>query len=215
MTAYIREPFNALSHLTGAILSFIALLAMVIKAAYSQAPALHITAVLIFGISLMLLYTASTVYHTVLARPGVIAFFRKLDHSMIFLLIAGSYAPFCLIALEGALGWTVFGIVAALGISGIFFKMIWFHAPRWLSTGIYILMGWIIVFAAGPLAGSLSVTGLWLLISGGILYTVGGVIYWLKPDFLSSRYLGFHEIFHIFILLGSTCHFLAVYMYVL
>lgn len=215
MTAYIREPFNALSHLAGAILSFIALLAMVIKAAYSQAPALHITAVLIFGISLMLLYTASTVYHTVNARPGVIAFFRKLDHSMIFLLIAGSYAPFCLIALEGALGWTVFGIVAALGISGIFFKMIWFHAPRWLSTAIYILMGWIIVFAAGPLAGSLSVTGLWLLIAGGILYTVGGVIYWLKPDFLSSRYLGFHEIFHIFILLGSACHFLAVYIYVL
>lgn len=215
MTAYIREPFNALSHLAGAILSFVALLAMVIKAAYSQAPALHITAVLIFGISLMLLYTASTVYHTVNARPGVIAFFRKLDHSMIFLLIAGSYAPFCLIALEGALGWTVFGIVAALGITGIFFKMIWFHAPRWLSTAIYILMGWIIVFAAGPLAGSLSLTGLWLLISGGILYTVGGVIYWLKPDFLSSRYLGFHEIFHIFILLGSACHFLAVYIYVL
>ncbi|MBT2581396.1 hemolysin III family protein [Planococcus sp. ISL-109] len=215
MTAYIREPFNALSHLAGALLSFVALLAMVIKAAYSQAPALHITAVLIFGISLMLLYTASTVYHTVKARPGVIAFFRKLDHSMIFLLIAGSYAPFCLIALEGTLGWTVFGIVSALGTSGIFFKMIWFHAPRWLSTAIYILMGWLIVFAAGPLAGSLSAAGLWLLISGGILYTVGGIIYWLKPDFLSSRYLGFHEIFHLFILLGSTCHFLAVYIYVL
>lgn len=215
MTSFIREPFNALSHLAGALLSFAALLAMAIKAAYSQAPALHITAVLIFGISLLLLYTASTVYHSVKAAPGVIAFFRKLDHSMIFLLIAGSYAPFCLIALEGTLGWSLFAIVAALGISGIFFKMIWFHAPRWLSTVIYILMGWIIIFAVGPLAGSIAAPGLWLLVAGGLLYTVGGVIYWLKPDFLSSRYLGFHEIFHIFILLGSTCHFLAVYVYVL
>ena len=215
MTAFIREPFNALSHLTGAALSFIALLAMAIKAAYSQAPATHITAVVIFGISLILLYTASTVYHSVKARPGVIAFFRKLDHSMIFLLIAGSYAPFCLIALEGTLGWSIFALVAALGISGILFKMIWFHSPRWLSTAIYILMGWIIIFAVGPLASSLSTAGLWLLVAGGLLYTIGGVIYWLKPDFLSSRYLGFHEIFHIFILLGSTSHFLAVYLYVL
>ncbi|KYG57727.1 PAQR family membrane homeostasis protein TrhA [Planococcus maritimus] len=215
MTAFIREPFNALSHLVGALLSFSALLAMAIKAAYSQAPAAHVTAVVIFGISLILLYTASTVYHSVKARPEVIAFFRKLDHSMIFLLIAGSYAPFCLIALEGTLGWSIFAIVALLGISGILFKMIWFHSPRWLSTAIYILMGWIIVFAAAPLAASMSAAGLWLLIAGGLLYTIGGVIYWLKPDFLSSRYLGFHEIFHIFILLGSTCHFLAVYLYVL
>ncbi len=215
MTAFIREPFNALSHLVGALLSFSGLLAMAIKAAYSQAPAAHVTAVVIFGISLILLYTASTVYHSVKARPGVIAFFRKLDHSMIFLLIAGSYAPFCLIALEGTLGWSIFAIVALLGISGILFKMIWFHSPRWLSTAIYILMGWIIVFAAAPLAASMSTAGLWLLIAGGLLYTIGGVIYWLKPDFLSSRYLGFHEIFHIFILLGSTCHFLAVYVYVL
>ena len=123
MTAFIREPFNALSHLAGALLSFSALLAMAIKAAYSQAPAAHVTAVVIFGISLILLYTASTVYHSVKARPAVIAFFRKLDHSMIFLLIAGSYAPFCLIALEGTLGWSIFALVALLGISGILFKM--------------------------------------------------------------------------------------------
>lgn len=215
MTSFIREPFNALSHLAGALLSVAALLAMAIKAAYAQAPALHLMSVIIFGVSLILLYTASTVYHSVKARPGVIAFFRKLDHSMIFLLIAGSYAPFCLIALEGTLGWILFAVIWTLGISGILFKMIWFHSPRWLSTAIYILMGWLIIFAVGPLAGNLAPTGLWLLVAGGLLYTIGGVVYWLKPDFLSSRYLGFHEIFHIFILLGSTCHFLAVYFYVL
>lgn len=215
MAQYIREPFNALSHLAGIILSFIALLTMVVKAAYADAPPLHLAAVIIFGVSLLFLYSASTIYHTVIAQPHVIAFLRKLDHSMIFALIAGSYAPFCLIALDGKLGWTLFGFVAAIGISGILFKMVWFHSPRWLSTALYIAMGWIIIFAVVPLADSMSAAGLTLLVLGGVLYTIGGIIYGLKPDFLSSKYLGFHEIFHVFILLGSLCHFLAVYFYVL
>lgn len=215
MKNYIREPFNAVSHFLGAVLSFIALLAMVIKAAYDQAPASHLSSVIIFGVSLICLYTASAIYHSALAKPSVIAFLRKLDHSMIFALIAGSYAPFCLIALDGKLGTILFSIVAVLGISGIFFKMVWFHSPRWLSTALYIAMGWIIIFAVVPLADSLSFPGLSLLVAGGILYTVGGIIYGLKPDFLSSKHLGFHEIFHIFILFGSLCHFLSVYFYVL
>lgn len=215
MTAYIREPFNALSHLAGAVLSLAALLAMVIKTAYAGEPALHVAAVAIFGISLILLYTASTIYHSAISDPHTIAFLRKLDHSMIFALIAGSYAPFCLIALGGTLGWTLFSLVAVLGISGIFFKMVWFHSPRWLSTAIYIAMGWIIIFAVVPLADSLSLAGLLLLVAGGISYTVGGIIYGIKPNFLSSKHLGFHEIFHLFILVGSLCHFLAVYFYVL
>lgn len=215
MTAYIREPFNALSHLAGAILSLLALLAMVIKTAYANEPALHVVAVSIFGISLILLYAASTIYHSAISQPYIIAFLRKLDHAMIFALIAGSYAPFCLIALGGTLGWTLFSLVAVLGLSGIFFKMVWFHSPRWLSTAIYITMGWIIIFAVVPLAHSLSLTGLLLLVTGGISYTIGGVIYGIKPSFLSSKYLGFHEIFHLFILFGSLCHFLAVYFYVL
>lgn len=215
MRTYIREPFNALSHLLGAVLSFIALLAMVIKAAYGQAPTSHLSSVIIFGVSLICLYSASAIYHSALAMPSTIAFLRKLDHSMIFALIAGSYAPFCLIALNGKLGTILFAIVAVLGISGILFKMVWFHSPRWLSTAIYIAMGWIIIFAVVPLADSLSVPGLSLLVGGGLLYTVGGIIYGMKPDFLSSKHLGFHEIFHLFILAGSLCHFLSVYFYVL
>ena len=215
MTTYIREPFNAFSHLAGAILSLAALLAMVLKVAYANAPALHIVAVSIFGISLLLLYSASTLYHSAITQPHIIAFLRKLDHSMIFALIAGSYAPFCLIALGGTFGWTLFSLVAILGLSGIFFKMVWFHSPRWLSTALYIAMGWIIIFAVVPLAHSLSLTGLLLLVAGGISYTIGGIIYGVKPNFLSSKHLGFHEIFHLFILLGSLCHFLSVYFYVL
>lgn len=215
MTTYIREPFNAFSHLAGAILSLAALLAMVLKVAYANAPALHIVAVSIFGISLLLLYSASTLYHSAITQPHITAFLRKLDHSMIFALIAGSYAPFCLIALGGTFGWTLFSLVAILGLSGIFFKMVWFHSPRWLSTALYIAMGWIIIFAVVPLAHSLSLTGLLLLVAGGISYTIGGIIYGVKPDFLSSKHLGFHEIFHLFILLGSLCHFLSIYFYVL
>jgi hemolysin III len=215
MNSYIREPFNALSHLAGAILSFAAFCAMVLKAAYADAPALHTAAVMIFGISLMALYLASAIYHTAIAAPETIAFLRKLDHSMIFALIAGSYAPFCLIALGGTLGWVLFVFVSAIGLSGIFFKMVWFHSPRWLSTALYIAMGWIIIFAIVPLADSMSLNGLVWLVAGGLFYTIGGIIYGLKPDFLSAKHLGFHEIFHIFILLGSFCHFTAVYFYVL
>lgn len=215
MHVYFREPFNAISHLIGALLSIAALLAMTMKAGTEGLPTLQIVSVILFGASLISLYTASTVYHSAKGRPETIAFLRKLDHSMIFLLIAGSYAPFCLIALGGTIGWVVFGLVAFFGMSGILFKMVWFYSPRWLSTAIYIIMGWIIVIAIVPLSESLSATGLGLLIGGGIMYTVGGIIYGVKPNFLSFKYAGFHEIFHIFILLGSLCHFLAVYFYVL
>ncbi len=215
MNAYIREPINGLTHLVGAILSFVGLLAMVIKAVSMEAPILNISAIIIFGISMILLYSASATYHMIIAKDRVIAFFRRIDHSMIFVLIAGSYAPFCLISLNGVTGWTVFGIVSVCALLGVTFKLVWFSCPRWLSTALYIAMGWIIIFAVKPLAAVLSTTGLFLLILGGILYTVGGVIYALKPKFLSFKYMGFHEIFHIFIMLGSLAHFLCVYLYVI
>lgn len=215
MNSYIREPINGLTHLAGAILSFIGLLAMVIKASLTTASALAITAVIIFGISMILLYSASATYHMVIAKDKVIAFLRRLDHSMIFILIAGSYTPFCLISLNGITGWLLFGIVTAVAISGILFKMIWFNCPRWLSTALYIAMGWIIIFAFSPLSESLSFPGIFLLIFGGVLYTIGGAIYAIKPKFLEFKHFGFHEIFHIFIMLGSLAHFLSVYLYVI
>ncbi|EWG10233.1 hemolysin III family protein [Cytobacillus firmus] len=215
MNSYIREPINGLTHLAGAILSFAGLLAMVIKASLTTSSPIAITAVAIFGISLMLLYSASATYHMVIAKDKVIAFLRKLDHSMIYVLIAGSYTPFCLITLNGVTGWVLFGIVTAVALSGILFKMIWFNCPRWLSTALYIAMGWIIVFAFSPLSESLSSAGVLLLLLGGILYTIGGVIYAVKPKFLEFNHMGFHEIFHIFIMMGSMAHFLCVFMYVI
>ncbi|OIJ17637.1 hemolysin [Anaerobacillus alkalilacustris] len=215
MGTYIREPINGLTHLGGAILSFVGLIALVIKASMVTGSPISIAAVIIFGVSMILLYSASAIYHMVIAKDKIIGVLRRLDHSMIYVLIAGSYTPFCLISLSGSNGWILFVFVIMLAISGIVFKMVWFDCPRWLSTSLYIIMGWLAIFIFSPLADSLSHVGLSLLVAGGIFYTIGGIIYGLKPKFLLFKYMGFHEIFHIFILLGSLAHFLCVYLFVL
>lgn len=212
---YIREPINGLTHLVGAILSVFGLFAMAMKISTTETSMIHVIAVILFGISMILLYSASATYHMVVARDKVIAFLRKIDHSMIFLLIAGSYAPFCLISLYGPLGITIFSIIMSLTIAGIIFKLVWFNCPRWLSTAIYIGMGWIAIFAIIPLAKALSFGGVSLLILGGVFYTIGGVIYGIKPNWNVLKAMGYHEIFHIFIMLGTLCHFFSVYLYVI
>lgn len=215
MNNYMREPINGLTHLVGAILSFIAMIAMIVKVASENPNTIGITAVIIFGISMILLYATSATYHMVNSSDNVINFLQRLDHSMIFVLIAGSYTPFCLIALNGWSGWVLFFVIVTIAICGITFKMAWFNCPRILSTSIYIIMGWMAIFVFKPLLASLSAVGLLLLIAGGVLYTVGGIIYAIKPKFLEFKHLGFHEIFHIFILLGSLCHFLCIYLFVI
>lgn len=215
MEKFIREPFNALSHLFGAILGVFALIAMIMKGNELDASGLTITALVLFGVSMILLYASSATYHMVIAKDHVIHILRRLDHSMIYLLIAGTYAPFCLIALKGTTGYTLFSIISIMAISGILFKMIWFNCPRWVSTVLYIGMGWIIVFLASPLAGALGAQGLFFLIAGGVFYTIGGIIYGVKPNIPFIKKLGFHEIFHIFILLGTISHFICVFEYVI
>lgn len=214
MTSLIREPINALTHWFGAFLSVAALAAMLLKAS-TTGSALALLAVSAFGISLILLYSASALYHSVIASDAVIALFRRLDHSMIFVLIAGSYAPFCLVSLHSRTGLILFWIVLAAAVLGILFKMIWFTCPRWMSTALYIFMGWMAVFVFSPLASSMETGGLVLLVAGGIFYTIGGIIYGLKPSWMQFGQMGFHEIFHIFILLGSLAHFWSVFLYVL
>ena len=215
MNTYLREPINGFTHLAGAILSFVGLLALVIKTTLTNPTIINITAVIVFGISMILLYSASATYHLVVSSDKVISFLRKLDHSMIFVLIAGSYTPFCLIALEDFKGWILFTIIYAIAILGVLFKMLWFKCPRWVSTIIYIGMGWMAIFIIGPLCRVISSQGVFLLALGGIFYTIGGVIYGVKPKYLKFKHLGFHEIFHIFVLLGSLTHFLCVFNYVI
>ena len=214
MGKYIREPINGFTHLGGAILSFAGLLALVIKTTLISASAVDLTAVIIFGISMILLYTASATYHLVVASDKVIAFLRKLDHSMIFILIAGSYTPFCLLALTGAWQISIITIIWSLAIIGITLKVFWINMPRWISTGFYIGMGWVAVLALSPLSKALNTGGLTWLALGGIMYTIGGIIYGLKKPNISKTF-GFHELFHIFVMLGSACHYWCVFNYVL
>lgn len=211
MKHYLREPVNALTHLSGAVLS---LIGTIILLCHTHLSALTITSIIIFGLSLIALYTTSGIYHLVYATDAILLKLRKLDHSMIFILIAGSYTPFCLLALDGAWKWSIITIVWTLTIVGIILKMFWITMPRWVSTGFYIGMGWIALFALKPLYDSLSAGGFTFLLLGGLMYTIGGIIYGLKkPNF--SKDFGFHEIFHIFVMLGSLCHYWAVLHYVL
>lgn len=215
MGKYVRESINGVTHLIGAILAFAGLLALVIKTTLNDPSIVSLTAVIIFGISMILLYSASATYHLVIAGDSRIKFLRKIDHSMIFILIAGSYAPFCLISMQGREGYILFGVLMLVAILGVCFKLIWFNCPRWISTLIYVAMGWMAVFVFKPLYHSLSINGIFLLVGGGLAYTIGAVIYAIKPKFLKFKNFEFHEIFHIFIMLGSLLHFICVYVYVI
>lgn len=211
----LREPINSITHLSGAILSFIALIAMLTKSFLTNASNSTIASVTIFGISLILLYTVSGTYHGIISNDKIINFFQKLDHSMIFILIAGSYAPFCLIALGGTLGRNMFIVMISIAIAGIVFKLCWFNAPRWLQTSLYIAMGWSAIFVIKPLSVALPSISIFLLVLGGVFYTIGGVIYATKSKKIKIGNFGFHEIFHVFILLGSLTHFICVFTYLL
>lgn len=215
----VKDPISGFTHLAWAILSIVGLVFLVVASAYSDEPGWNITSCAIFGASLILLYVCSANYHLFNVGEKASTILRKLDHIMIYFLIAGTYTPICLGPLRGGWGWSIFGIVWALAIAGIFLTIFWLDAPRWLTTGIYLGMGWIVLVAVYPMIVTFSELGalsslLWLL-AGGLFYTVGAVLYGLKWPKLKNKYFGFHEIFHIFIMLGSLCHFWFIFRYVL
>ncbi|MDO5038280.1 hemolysin III family protein [Clostridium sp.] len=215
MYKYLREPLNGLTHIIGAGLSLIGLIALIIKAIITNSSLMTIVSVILFGVSMILLYSASATYHSVISTEKVIYTLKKLDHSMIFVLITGSYAPFCLIALNNKVGFILFGAVLISAILGIIFKMFWVTCPKWVSSVMYIAIGWFAIFAIYPLSQVLIPKALFLLVLGGIMYTIGGIIYAFKDNKFQIGQFGTHEIFHIFIMLGTLCHFLAVFLYVI
>ncbi|SUY47786.1 hemolysin III [Clostridium putrefaciens] len=215
MDKSFKDPISGFTHLFGAVISLFALIAMVIKyATGGYLNNLVLASSIIFGLSLILLYTASSVYHLVITSDGVTKVLRKLDHSMIFILIAGSYTPICLISLQGYWRWGIFIAIWSLAILGVLLKVFWFNSPRILSTSFYIFMGWVLVAALKPLSKVLPIAGFVWLFVGGVFYTIGGVIYAVKAPNISKRF-SFHELFHIFVLLGSFSHFLLVYKYIM
>jgi hemolysin III len=209
-----REPISSLTHLVGAFLSLIGLI-LLIKYSLDTSNVYNTIILTVFGISSILLYSASSTYHKSLSSAKVIKILRRVDHSMIYVLIAGTYTPICLIALKGTVGTFLFLGVWILAFIGILLKIVWFDAPRWLYTGFYILMGWISVFAIVPIIRAISFGGFMWLLAGGLFYTVGGVIYATKWPKINLKLFGFHEIFHIFIMLGSLCHFVLMFKYIM
>jgi hemolysin III len=198
----------------GAILSIPGLIVLVYLAAF-HATTWHVVSFAIFGASLILLYTASALYHSLSLSKQLTKIFRRVDHIMIYILIAGTYTPICLVPLRGPWGWSIFGIILGVAVLGITMKIFWMDAPRWLYTLFYIGMGWLAIIAIPPLIRYIPAGGIiWLLI-GGAFYTIGAVVYMLKrPNPIPERF-GFHEIFHLFVLAGSISHFWLMYRYIL
>jgi hemolysin III len=212
MGRFFREPASGFSHLAGAVLSVAALISL-LYVAINNRDVWQIVSFSIFGASMILLYSASATYHLVNASEKVVKILQKIDHSMIFVLIAGTYTPICLTLLRGSLGYRLLTLIWSCAAAGIVMKMFFFNIPRLLYTGIYLIMGWIAVFVIVPLyraGGSLPL--LWLL-AGGLMYTAGGVIYALKKPDILPGWLGFHEIFHIFVILGSTAHYVMIFRF--
>jgi hemolysin III len=203
----IREPFNAISHLAGAVAALFGACMLLVWSSGSPA---RIMAFLIYGLSLVILFGASGVYHWITARPGTIEILRKIDHSAIYLLIAGTYTPFCVIALVGFWRWGFLAIIWTLAFVGIAVKVFIIKTPRWLNAGLYVVMGWLCLFAVREFLLRLPPESFGWLLTGGILYTLGAVIYTTKKGNFFPGVFGFHEIWHLFVLLGAAAHFIAV-----
>lgn len=205
--ARIKDPASGITHLIGAVLSVAGLVLMIIFCSlYSNEKAWDIVTCTIFGTALILLYLFSTLYHMLNLGPKGTKVFRKFDHIMIYILIAATYTPICLGPLRGGWGWSIFGVVWGMALLGTILTAVWIDAPRKLTTAFYILMGWVVVIAAYPMITTFSkipngMTSLGWLLAGGIFYTVGGIMYALKWPKINFKYWGFHETFHIFVML--------------
>lgn len=206
-----KDPISWLTHFIGLILSVLSTPLILGKAIYNNIGLTFTIAILIFMLNMMILYAASSIYHYFNISEKINLILKRIDHCSIFLLIAGTYTPVCVIAL-GTKGYGLLVAVWLLAIAGIIFKLFWVTCPKWLSSIMYIGLGWLVIFNMSSLIDALSIAQfIWLLI-GGLFYTIGGVIYALKPKLFKKEDLtgfGNHELFHIFVMLGTACHFIC------
>lgn len=211
MLSKLREPVNGLTHLGGAIAAFFGQVALLI---IGWNVTDKIVAALVYGLSLIALFSASATYHLVKAKPKVVGVLRKLDHSAIYLLIAGTYTPFCLLAFTGFFRWGLLAIIWAIALVGIVLKVFMGRLPRWVNAGVYVVMGWLCVSAIGQMTSALTPFVLAWLAVGGVIYTLGAVVYATKIFNFAPGRFGFHEVWHIFVLLGALAHFVSVMLLV-
>ena len=213
---HIKEPGSAITHFIGMLMAIFAAVPLLIKAAHEPSR-IYIISLTIYAASLILLYAASTTYHTFDISAKVNTVLKKIDHMMISVLIAGSYTPVCLIVLKGKTGIILLSIVWAIAVAGILIKAFWVYCPKWVSSVLYIGMGWTCVLAFTQILNNMSPAAFGWLLAGGIIYTAGGVIYALKLPLFNNRHKNFgsHEIFHLFVMGGSACHFVVMYAFLL
>lgn len=214
MQITIREPGSAITHFIAMMMAVFAAVPLLIKTG-SPHGSQNFAAMIIFISSMILLYGASATYHSVNLTGRPLRIFKKIDHMMIFVLIAGSYTPVCLIVLEEEIGLKMLMLVWGIALVGMVVKACWVTCPKWFSSIIYIAMGWVCVLVFGQLWNSLTTGGFMLLLIGGIIYTLGGIIYALKLPIFNAKHkdFGSHEVFHLFVMAGSICHFAFMYVY--
>lgn len=214
--SHVKDPGSAITHFIGMLMAIFAAVPLLIKAAH-EPDRIYIISIAVYALSLILLYAASTTYHTFDRSEKTNTILKKVDHMMIFILIAGSYTPICLLVLKGKIGIILLSIVWGIAILGIVLKAFWVFCPKWVSSILYIGMGWTCVLAFTQILNSMSPAAFGWLLAGGVIYTIGGVIYALKLPLFNNRHKNFgsHEIFHIFVMLGSACHFVVMYAFVL
>lgn len=211
----LKDPGSAITHFIGMIMAIFAATPLLIRAA-SRPDMIHIVSLAVFIISMILLYAASTAYHSFNLSEKANIILKKIDHMMIFVLIAGTYTPVCLIVLNGTIGYTLLALVWGIALAGIVIKALWVTCPKWFSSILYIAMGWVCVLAFTQILNSLSPAAFGWLLAGGIIYTIGGVIYALKLPIFNAKHSAFgsHEIFHLFVMGGSLCHFILMFNYI-
>ena len=208
----VKDPLSALTHFIG----FLAVIPVFICLLELSETKLQQISFIVFGFSLLLLYGASTIYHTLKLSAEKTALLRRIDHMMIFVLIAGTYTPVCLVPLAGKWGTILLSAIWGIAVAGVFMKIFWMGVPRWLSTMIYVVMGWLSITAFFPLLRTVGWGGFGMLLGGGIAYTVGALIYALKkPNLAILKSFGFHEIFHVFVMIGSAFHIAFMFLYVI
>lgn len=213
MQISIREPGSALTHFIAMLMAAVAAVPLMFKVSGSSSHT-EVIAMAVFMLSMILLYGASTLYHSLNVKEHLLTVFRKLDHMMIFVLIAGSYTPVCLVVLGGRMGYTLLTVVWGIAIVGMVVKALWITCPKWFSSVIYISMGWVCLAVFGTLIDKLPTAALCWLVAGGVIYTAGGIIYALKLPIFNAKhkFFGSHEIFHLFVMGGSLCHFVFMYL---
>jgi hemolysin III len=207
MSKHFREPVNGFTHMGAAIAAVIGLGLLLYL---SRTSLILMTVLLVYGLSLIMMFTASSIYHLVKGGPTVMQRLRKFDHTAIYLLIAGTYTPICLYYFQGVWRWGILATIWALALAGIIVKLFVINAPRWVTAGIYLVMGWLAAIGFRQIITNMPAGAITWLVAGGLFFSIGAVVYITKKPNFFPRVFGFHEIWHIFVILGCLAHFILI-----